>query len=259
MSGQFDDGEIYERLMGRWSRVVGKSFLAWLDVPKGKQWLDAGCGNGAFTEELIAYAAPSAVMAVDPSEGQIDYARRRAGTKMAQFQVGDAQALPFADNTFDAAVMALVIAFLPRPEKAVAGLARVVKSGGCVATYMWDIPHGMPTTPLYPAFQSMGIERPLPPNPGTSKQETMLALWRNTGMQSIETRVFTLPIVFPNFDEFWNWISLPSGPQGKFIADMSAGDRNKLRECARQTAPIQADGGVAYEAYANAIKGSVPQ
>lgn len=53
----FHDGEAYERLMGRWSRAVGKVFLDWLDIPKGLRWLDVGCGNGAFTEELVARCA----------------------------------------------------------------------------------------------------------------------------------------------------------------------------------------------------------
>ena len=35
----FSDGETYEWLMGRWSRLVGKAFLAWLDTPKDLQWL----------------------------------------------------------------------------------------------------------------------------------------------------------------------------------------------------------------------------
>ena len=73
----FTDGEAYERLMGRWSRLVGETFLDWLDLPNGLQWLDVGCGNGAFTEELIARCAPSTVMAIDPSDNQLAYARTR--------------------------------------------------------------------------------------------------------------------------------------------------------------------------------------
>jgi hypothetical protein len=46
----FTDGEAYERLMGRWSRIVGHVFLDWLDAPKNLRWLDVGCGNGAFTQ-----------------------------------------------------------------------------------------------------------------------------------------------------------------------------------------------------------------
>jgi SAM-dependent methyltransferase len=70
----FTDGEAYERLMGRWSRLVAKAFLDWLNAPNNLTWLDVGCGNGAFTEELIARCAPAAVTAVDPSDDQLAYA-----------------------------------------------------------------------------------------------------------------------------------------------------------------------------------------
>jgi SAM-dependent methyltransferase len=79
----FSDGEIYERLMGRWSRLVGKTFLAWLDTPKNLQWLDVGCGNGAFTEELIAHCAPAKMVAIDPSDDQLVYARKLAAWSRA--------------------------------------------------------------------------------------------------------------------------------------------------------------------------------
>src|SRR5271168_3724744 len=103
----FTDGKAYERIMGRWSRVAGEIFLDWIDPPKNLHWLDVGCGNGAFTEVLIARCSPAAVTGVDPSDGQLDYARTRPGTKMAQFRIADAQELPFANDSFDAASMAL--------------------------------------------------------------------------------------------------------------------------------------------------------
>jgi len=126
----FTDGEAYERMMGRWSRRVGGTFLDWLDVPKGLRWLDVGCGNGAFTEELIARCAPAAVVAIDPSQDQLAYARAQARAEMADFRVGDAQELAFGDASFDVAVMALVISFLPDPGKAAEEMARVARSGG---------------------------------------------------------------------------------------------------------------------------------
>ena len=76
---QFLDGDAYERLMGRWSRMAGEKFLNWLAVPNGLYWLDVGCGNGAFTESLIAGSAPAAVGGIDPSRGTISLCPRTAG------------------------------------------------------------------------------------------------------------------------------------------------------------------------------------
>jgi hypothetical protein len=54
----FSDGKSYERMMGRWSKLAGRIFLDWLDAPKNLHWVEVDCGNGAFTEELIASTAP---------------------------------------------------------------------------------------------------------------------------------------------------------------------------------------------------------
>jgi ubiquinone/menaquinone biosynthesis C-methylase UbiE len=140
MAGQirFDDGAAYEDFMGRWSRSAGETFLDWLAPLPQLQWVDVGCGNGAFTELLVTNYSASRVQGIDPSSGQIEFARKRLPTTSATFQVGDAMSLPFADASFDAAVMALVIFFVPEPYRGVAEMARVVKPGGSVSAYAWD-------------------------------------------------------------------------------------------------------------------------
>src|SRR5262249_28187681 len=120
----FSDGKAYERLMGRWSQPVGEAFLDWLDGPQGVRCSDIGCGNGAFTEVLVKRCAPASVAAIDPSEGQLAYARKRPTTTMVQFRQSDSQALPYADGSFDAVAMALVITFIPDAAKAIAEMAR---------------------------------------------------------------------------------------------------------------------------------------
>jgi SAM-dependent methyltransferase len=255
----FADGEAYERLMGRWSRLAGEAFLEWLDLPMGLRWLDVGCGNGAFTEALIARCAPREVIAIDPSDGQLAYARARPGTKMAQFRVGDAQALPFSDGSFDVAAMALVISFLPDPAKAIAEMARVVRPGGWIATYMWDIPGGgLPLEPIHVAMKSLGLASPVPPGSVASRRDHMRALWEGAGLESIDTRVIRIPVVYSDFDDFWESNSVPVGPGGKAIHEMSPSGKEQLRARLREQLPIGPDGRIAYEAYANAVKGRVP-
>ena len=91
---RFNDGAAYERMMGRWSRLAGDIFLDWLKPRAGLRWIDVGCGNGAFTELIVARSAPAEVQGIDPSDGQLAYARTRSGAAMAKFRKGDAMALP---------------------------------------------------------------------------------------------------------------------------------------------------------------------
>ena len=139
---RFEDGAAYEKWMGIWSQFAGMIFLDWLAPRSGIQWVDIGCGNGAFTELLIERCAPAGVKGVDPSEAQLAFARQRPAARVAEFSQGDAMALPFATNSFDAAVMALVIFFVPDPAKGVAEMARVVTPDGVVAAYAWDMAGG---------------------------------------------------------------------------------------------------------------------
>jgi ubiquinone/menaquinone biosynthesis C-methylase UbiE len=255
----FTDGEAYERLMGRWSRLVGKVFLDWLDVPNGLRWLDVGCGNGAFTEELVARCVPATVTAIDPSEEQLAYARTRPGVKTAQFRVGDAERLPFADNSFDVAVMALVITFLSNPDQAAREMARVVRPGGWVSTYVWDVPGGgVPVEPIYVELESMGMTYARPPSSDASRREVMQQLWEKAGLLSVDTRVIRIPVVYSDFDDFWDSNTVPVGPQGKRINTMSANEKEQLRSRLRDHLPIASDGRITYASFANAVRGRVP-
>jgi SAM-dependent methyltransferase len=160
----------------------------------------------------------------------------RPGANIADFRVGDAQDLPFADASFDVAVMALVISFLPNPAKAVWQMARVVRSGGWVATYMWDIPGGgTPVDPIYVEMESMGMTAVRPSNSAASRREAMQELWRNAGLDSIETYVIRIPVLFSDFNDFWNSNAAPIGPQGKLIDGMSGRKRGTSHTTASPT------------------------
>jgi len=254
----FSDGKAYERRMGRWSRIVGEAFLDWLAVPKGLRWLDVGCGNGAFTEVLIARCVPAAVSAIDRSEGQLRYARARPEAKLVEFRVGDAQALPYPDRCFDAAAMALVISFVPDPGKAVIEMMRVVRPGGWVAAYIWDLPGGgIPVEPMLRALKSLGVAVAVP-GIEVSRRENLRALWKKAGLQSVDTHVIRIPVVYSDFDDFWQSYSVPEGPSGQPLRKMSPSEIEQLKTRLREQLPIGPDGRIAYEAFANAVSGRVP-
>ena len=138
--------------------LVTRSSIGLLRTP-GLRWLDVGCGNGAFTEMIVERCAPASVHGVDPSEGQLAYARTRPSLRHAHLHQGDALALPFADDEFDAAVMPLVIFFVPDPAKGVAEMARVVCPGGLVSAYAWDmVGRAFPYAALLEELRGLGVQ-----------------------------------------------------------------------------------------------------
>ena len=180
---RFDDGAAYEQMMGIWSRFAGEIFLDWLAPPSGLRWIDIGCGTGAFTELLVERCAPVEVQGIDPSEGQLAFARTRPASRVAEFRQGDAMALPFPADRFDAAVMALVLVFVPEPAKGIEEMVRVVRPGGTVATYMWDmLGGGFPLDPILVEMRAMGLTPPRPPRMEASRMEMLHDLWTGAGI-----------------------------------------------------------------------------
>ena len=253
---RFDDGAAYERMMGLWSRPAGDVFLDWLAPRPGLKWVDVGCGNGAFTELIVGKSAPAEVHGIDPSEGQIKYARERPGVRTVEFQQGDAMQLPFPDRSFDAATMALVIFFVPDPAKGVAEMVRVVSPGGIVAAYAWDMHGGgFPLEPLLIEIRALGLSTPRPPNIDASRMEALRDLWTGAGLDAIETREITVQRAFDDFDDFWT--SCLKGPTiAATIAAMAADDVALLKTKVRARVPADAGGRITCDGRANAIKGT---
>lgn len=255
---RFDDGAAYERYMGKWSQLAGEAFLDWLTPKSGLRWLDVGCGNGAFTEMLVERCAPVSVQGIDPSEGQIAYARTRLSSRVAQFHKGDAMALPFPDDAFDAAVMPLVIFFVPEPARGVAEMARVVCPGGIVTAYAWDmVGEGFPYEALQVEMRGLGVAVPTPPSPDASGLDAMRDLWTGAGLVRVETREIIVQRTFNDFDDYW--MTVLGGPSvGPQLAVMSHEELTLLKARMRAHLPADATGHITYSARANAVKGRVP-
>ena len=255
---RFDDGTAYERYMGKWSQLAGETFLDWLAPKSSLRWLDVGCGNGAFTEMLVERCAPASVVGIDPSEGQLAYARTRHAARVAEFCQGDAMALPFPDDTFDVAVMPLVIFFVPDPAKGVAEMARVVCAGGTVTAYAWDMEGGgFPYQTLHDEMRELGVAVPTPPSREASRIDAMRDLWTGAGLESVETREITVQRTFDDFEDYWTTVH--GGPSvGPQLAAMASDDVALLKSRMRTHLPSDATGRINYSARANAVKGSVP-
>ena len=86
----------------------------------------------------------------------------------------------------------------------------------------------------------------------------MQAFWQAAGLQSVETQVIRIPVAYYSFDDFCESNIVPIGPSGQLISALSPGEIEQLKARLRAQLPIAADGRIAYEAFANAVKGRVP-
>jgi len=128
-------GPLYDLLSDRFLRPSEASIRALSLVKAGDKVLDVGCGPGRLTLAAQTWAAPGGeAHGVDPSPEMIAVARRNAAKRGlgAQFQLGVAEALPFADATFDVVLNRLMLHHLPGDLKArgLAEMRRVLKPGG---------------------------------------------------------------------------------------------------------------------------------
>jgi SAM-dependent methyltransferase len=258
----WEEGAAYERYVGRWSRLVARELLSWLAVPPGAAWLDVGTGSGALVDEILAAAAPRVVVGVDRSEGFVAQARARVKDPLARFEVGDAQALPVADGSFDAVVSGLVVNFVPAPARMVAELARAGGPGATVALYVWDYAGGMElirrfwdaARALDPAAAALDEAVRFPgcaPAP-------LAALLGSAGLARVEARAIDVPTRFRDFDDLWSPFLGGQGPAPGYVASLTEDRRVALREALRAAAPAEPGGAILLCARAWAVRGTVP-
>jgi MPBQ/MSBQ methyltransferase len=92
--------------------------------------LDAGAGTGFTTEGIVTSVDPASVTMLDQSPHQLARAARRPALAGVRRLVGDAEALPFADDSFDRYVSAGSIEYWPDPQRGIAEAHRVLRPGG---------------------------------------------------------------------------------------------------------------------------------
>ncbi len=123
-------------------RAMTETGLDLLRPGAGSSVLDVGCGHGACAPLLATRLGPTGrFVGLDASEAMIAEASRRFDHSglPAEFHVGDAQALPFENASFDAARSDRVFMFLTDPRKALSELVRVTKPGGRIVVTEGDI------------------------------------------------------------------------------------------------------------------------
>jgi ubiquinone/menaquinone biosynthesis C-methylase UbiE len=153
-------------VVGTTLQIVGEDLCEALDLRSGQSVLDVAAGNGNAT--LAAARRWCDVTSTDyvPSLLARGRARAEAEGLTVNFRVADAEALPFADSSFDTVVSTFGVMFTPKQEKAAAELLRVCKPGGRIGLANWT-PDGF----IGQMFKTIG--KYLPPPAGAKSP----ALW----------------------------------------------------------------------------------
>jgi len=117
--------------------TVAPHLVRFAGIRAGQKVLDVACGTGVVA--LTAARTDADVQGIDLTPELVERAREHAAlTKLdVTFQEGDAEALPFPDQTFDVVVSQFGHMFAPRPDVAIAQMLRVLKRGGTIAFSTW--------------------------------------------------------------------------------------------------------------------------
>jgi len=177
-------------VVGATLQIVGETLAEVVDLPSGSKVLDVAAGNGNAT---LAFARRGCdVVSTDYVPALLDRARRRAAAEGYDiaFREADAEALPFADRSFDAVVSTFGVMFAPNQAEAAAELVRVCRPGGRIGLANWT-----PDSFIGQLFKTIG--KHVPPPAGVNSP----ALWGSSDWieKTFSARARSIAIEHRNF------------------------------------------------------------
>jgi SAM-dependent methyltransferase len=224
--------DAYDRHIGRYGSGLAAALISASGLRPGQRALDVGCGPGALTTALAELLGAGRVAAVDPSEPFAEAcASRVAGVRV---EVAPAEALPFRDASFDAALSQLVVNFMSDAAAGVREMRRVTRPGGTVAAAVWDYADGMTllrrfwdaAVALDPAAASLDEGRCMP----YCRPDELRRLWREAGLRAITGSALSVAADYGGFDDLWRPLEGGVGPSGAYAAALPLERRARLRE-----------------------------
>ena len=244
-SEMFADAEAYERFMGRWSRLVAPLLVEFSGIADSGRILDVGSGTGSLAFAILKQKPHCSVVGIDPSKEYVAYASsRNSFGARAGFEVGDAQALRYADASFANSLSLLVFNFIPDRAKALAEVHRATKPGGRVAAAVWDYGAGMRMLRVFwdaavsidPQAEKLD-EKHMP----LCRAGGLLQLWKQGGLKNVEERPLDITTRFENFRDYWDPFLLKQGPAGAYAASLDRDRLQKLRSEVKRRMSVTAE------------------
>jgi SAM-dependent methyltransferase len=205
----------WERQADWFDRNIGET-AAWLceaaRIHPGQHVLDVACGSGQPTATIAERVRPGGrVTATDLSPEMVAVTRRKAerlGLDNVEAREMDAQALAFADHSFDAATCRFGLMFCPDPVRAASEIRRVLRPGARFALTAWDLPA---KNPFFTVLAGVVAEfMPVPPPDPTAPGPFRLAapgelerVLREAGFHDISVESRPATLTYPSVEAYW--------------------------------------------------------
>ncbi|MBI1278698.1 MAG: methyltransferase domain-containing protein [Anaerolineaceae bacterium] len=255
----FNNAAAYDGYVGRWSRLVGEQFIAWLNIPFGRKWFDLGAGTGVLTSVILQQAVPESILGMDLSESYIERAHQNVRDERVQFKVADASTAVTDSPQFDVVVSGLVLNFVPSPQETLETMKLLAKPAGTVAAYVWDYAGKMEmmrhfwdaAIVLDPAAADMDSGKRF----DICKPDNLRAAFEALNLSAVEVRPFDVQTVFKDFDDYWQPFLAAQGSISKYLTSLDDQAKNALRQQLQKQLPTNNDGSIHLTARAWAAKG----
>jgi SAM-dependent methyltransferase len=221
--------DAYDRFMGRYSSELAPKLIEFAGIEPQLRVLDVGCGPGALTEPLAERVGAANVSAADPSEPFVAACAERVPG--ADVRRAEAEALPWQDESHDAALAQLVVNFMADAQAGVSEMRRVVRPGGVVAACTWDYGGGMQMLRAF--WDSAKALDPDAPDESTMRFTTAASLeqlWRDVELNDVESEKLVVDTTYTDFDDLWEPLTLGVGPSGSYSKSLEPERRAALRD-----------------------------
>lgn len=259
---QWAAGLRYEEFMGRWSRRLAPEFISWLQIPRGADWLDVGCGTGALSNAVCSQADPASVVGCDPAAPLVEFARQHGRDARQSFVIAGVGSLPRRPGGYGCVTSLLALNFFPNPNDAVHAMRSVAAPQSTVSACVWDYGDGMlflrhfwdAAASQDPAAAALDEGNRFP----LCRRETLTALFRDSGLLDARCDPIDILTTFAGFHDYWRPFLGGTGPAPSYVASLDAGRRATLARRLEETLRRAPDGTITLTARAWAVRGTVP-
>ncbi len=200
-------------------------------IAPGERVIDIACGTGLVTLAAArAVGASGQVLGVDLSEQMVAAARRRAAaTAPAQFMRMDGEALDaLPEASFDVALCALGLMYMPSPERALRQMARVLRPGGRVALAVWGERARCGWAPVLPIVEAEVASEVCPLFFRLGQRDTLARLCAEAPFEAVVQQRLSVTLDYASADEAGD-AALVGGPVALAWSRFDAATRSRVR------------------------------